>query len=103
MAKKKNRRWIVWTLIVVVLLMVVAAVVRAKNRPKGEQVEIEEVIRRNIYETVSASGKLYPENSVRISSDVSGEIVELFVSEGDTVTKGQVIANIDPEAIESQV
>lgn len=103
MAKKKNRRWLIWTLIVVVVLLVVAAAIRAKNRPKGELVEIENVERRNIYETVSASGKLYPENSVRISSDVSGEIVDLFVSEGDTVTKGQILAHIDPETIESQV
>lgn len=103
MAKSNNRKWLVWTLIAVVVLLVVAAVVRGKNRPKGEEVEIEKVSRRTIKETVSASGKIYPETAVRISSDVSGEIVELRVAEGDSVTQGDFLARIDPEAIESQV
>jgi HlyD family secretion protein len=51
----------------------------------------------------SSSGKIFPQTEVKISSDVSGEIVELYVEEGDSVEVGQVLARIDPEAIESQV
>lgn len=52
---------------------------------------------RTIIETVSANGKIQPEKEVKISSDVSGEIVELFVHEGDSVVKGQLLCKINPE------
>lgn len=103
MGKSKSRKWIVWVLIVAVVLLVIASLVRSKNRPKGEEVEIEKVEMRTIRETVTASGKIFPETEIKISSDVSGEIVELYVAEGDSVKMGQVLARIDPEAIQSQV
>ena len=103
MAKGKKRNWWIWGLIIVVVLMVGAAVIRGKTRPQGEEVEIEKVERRTIKETVSASGKVFPETEIKISSDVSGEIVELYVAEGDSVKEGQILARIDPEAIQSQV
>lgn len=61
------------------------------------------VERRDILETVQASGRIYPEKEVKISSDVSGAIFDLTVREGDSVREGQFIAQIDPEVIESQV
>ncbi|MBS1653942.1 MAG: efflux RND transporter periplasmic adaptor subunit, partial [Bacteroidetes bacterium] len=54
----------------------------------------EKVTRRTIVETVNASGKVYPEVEVKISPDISGEITELNVEEGDSVKKGQVLARI---------
>ena len=51
------------------------------------KVETEKVERRSITETVSASGKIQPEVEVKISSDISGEIVELLVKEGDISIK----------------
>ena len=59
---------------------------------KALAVSTEKSEKRNIIESVSANGKIQPEVEVKISSDVSGEIVELLVKEGDTVTKGQIIA-----------
>ncbi len=56
---------------------------------------------RNITEIVSANGKIQPETEVKISSDVSGEIVELFVKEGDRVTKGTLLCRIKPDIYES--
>lgn len=79
------------------------AIIQSRSKPKGTEVEIEKVQRRTIHETVSASGKVFPEKEVKISSDVSGEIVELYVDEGDSVKAGQVLARIDPEAYESAV
>jgi HlyD family secretion protein len=76
---------------------------RNKTRDKGEKVSIENAEKRSIQEMVSASGKVFPVTEVNISSDVSGEVVELYVEEGDSVVMGQVLARIDPEAIESQV
>lgn len=61
------------------------------------EVSVEKVLKRNIVETVSANGKVQPEVQVKISSDVSGEIVELYVKEGDQVKAGDLLAKIDPE------
>jgi HlyD family secretion protein len=103
MAQAKKKKWLIWVIIGVIVLLVALAVIQAKNRPAGELVEIEKVERRTIYETVSASGKVFPEKEIKISSDISGEVVELNVAEGDSVKAGEVLARIDPEAIQSQV
>ncbi len=60
----------------------------------GIKVATEKAAKRTIIETVNASGKIYPEIEVKISPDISGQITELNVQEGDTVKKGQVLARI---------
>ena len=65
------------------------------------KVETEKVERRSITETVSASGKIQPEVEVKISPDVSGEIVELLVKEGDKVKKGELLVKIKPDIYKS--
>lgn len=102
MAKSKSRWWI-WALIALIVVLVAAAYFKNKNKPKGEEVEVEEVTARTIKETVSASGKIYPATEVKISSDVSGEVVELYVKEGDSVRVGQILAKIDPDTYVSAV
>src|SRR5690349_24669292 len=97
-AKKKSSKWIIWSLLILLVLLIAAAAIKARQKPKGEFVETEKVSLKEIRETVSASGKIFPEKEVKISSDVSGEIVELFVEEGDSVVAGQILAKIDPEA-----
>ncbi|MDQ3016577.1 MAG: efflux RND transporter periplasmic adaptor subunit, partial [Bacteroidota bacterium] len=101
--KKKSGKWIIWALGILLVLLMVFAVIKARQKPKGEIVETEKVTLRNIREIVSASGKIFPEKEVKISSDVSGEVVELFVEEGDSVKAGQLLARIDPEAYASAV
>ena len=64
------------------------------GKDEGVKVSTEKVIKRTIVETVNASGKVYPEVEVKMSPDISGEIVELNVAEGDSVKKGQVLARI---------
>jgi HlyD family secretion protein len=65
------------------------------GKTEGTKVTAEKVIRRDITEIVTASGKIYPEKEVKISPDISGEVVELGVSqEGDSVHKGQELAKI---------
>ncbi|HHJ50539.1 MAG TPA: HlyD family efflux transporter periplasmic adaptor subunit, partial [Phaeodactylibacter sp.] len=102
MKQKSNKKWI-YGLIALVVLLIFAAVVKSKNKPKGEKVFTEKVARRDILEAVSASGKIFPVTEVKISSDVSGEVVDLFVEEGDSVVAGQLLARIDPDAYQSQV
>jgi HlyD family secretion protein len=65
------------------------------------KVTIEKVQLRNLVQTVSANGKVQPEVEVKISSDVSGEIILLNVKEGDSVVMGQLLAVIDPEIYQS--
>jgi len=101
--KKKSSKWLIWTLVSVLVLLIAIAAVKARQKPKGESVETEKVVLREIREIVSASGKIFPEREVKISSDVSGEIVELYVHEGDSVKAGQVLVRINPEQYESAV
>ena len=76
-------------LIFAVLFLIVFAVVGKKagwiGKADVKEVTAEKPERRTIVETVSASGKIQPEVEVKISPDVSGEIVELNVKEGDRV------------------
>lgn len=98
---KRKKRTLLYVLLGVFALLVVAAVVKARQKPKGEEVTVEKAEKRTIKETVSASGKIFPETEVKISSDVSGEIIELYVKEGDSVTVGQVLAKIKPDEYQS--
>ena len=99
--RKRARTYLILFLILAVLISL--AVYKSKTRIKGEEVETSKVERRTIKELVSASGKIFPEKEVIISSDVSGEVVALPVVEGDSVKAGDLLARIDPEAYESSV
>jgi HlyD family secretion protein len=103
MAKTKKSTWWIWVLAALFIILVVAIIIKGRNKPKGKEVEISEVEQKSIDEKVSASGKIYPATEVKISSDVSGEIVELYVKEGDSVYVGQVLAKIDPDTYVSAV
>ncbi len=103
MTKKRRNRNLIIALVGLIVVLLGLLIWRNARKPKGEEVEVEKVARRTIVETVEASGKIFPQTEVKISSDVSGEIVELHVEEGDSVVMGQLLAKIDPEAIESQV
>jgi HlyD family secretion protein len=100
---KKRSRKLIWILVGVLALLVIAATIKARQKPKGEEVTMEPVAKHTIFETVSASGKIFPETEIKISSDVSGEIIELYVNEGDSVTIGQILAKIRPDEYESAV
>jgi HlyD family secretion protein len=89
----KTVKWILFGLLGVVVLLVVFKMV-AGNDEKGEKVAVEKATRRTIIETVNASGKVYPEVEVKISPDISGEVVELMVEEGDSVKRGDILARI---------
>ena len=90
----KKLIWILTGLAVLVVALVVAQKNGLFGKDEGMKVTAEKVQKRTIIETVSASGKVYPEVEVKVSPDISGEIVELYVAEGDSVRKGQVLAKI---------
>jgi len=84
-----------------VILLIIIAVIGKKKGWFGKEitvkVAIEKVAVNPIIETVTANGKIQPETEVKISPDVSGEIVELHVKEGDFVQKGLLLFKIKPE------
>src|ERR1700744_5051809 len=89
----KTLLWIIIGVIALIIIMVLLKGVLGGD--SGVRVAAENVTRRNITEIVTASGKVYPEKEVKISPDVSGEVVELGVlQEGDSVHKGQMLAKV---------
>jgi HlyD family secretion protein len=89
----KTVKWILISLGVLIVALVGYKMAVGK-KDVGTKVSVEKATKRTIIETVNASGKVYPEVEVKISPDISGEVVELNVEEGDSVQKGQVLARI---------
>jgi len=94
---KKRRRIIVFSAISLVLAGLTLAAIFRKREPVIT-VQTEKVARRNITETVVANGKIQPVLQVKISPEVSGEIIELPVKEGQSVKKGDLLVKIKPDS-----
>jgi HlyD family secretion protein len=90
----KTLKWIIIVLVILIVALIVLKKAGIIGKDEGTKVTAEKVARRTIVETVNASGKIYPVVEVKLSPDISGEIVELDVAEGDSVKKGQVLAKI---------
>jgi HlyD family secretion protein len=95
----KNK--IYYIIVAAILVLLVIGVIGKKSgwfgKEKGIKVSCTKAELRTLVETVSANGRIQPEKEVKISSDVSGEIMELYVKEGDSVFVGKLLAKIDPE------
>src|ERR1700730_4330729 len=98
----KKLLWIIIGLVVVIIVLVMLKKAGALGKEEGIKVFSEKTDKRTIIETVTASGKIYPEIEVKVSPDISGEIVELNVLEGDSVRKGQVLARIYADIYSTQ-
>lgn len=98
----KKLLWTIIGLVVIIVLLIVLKKTGVIGKEEGIKVTTEKVVQRTIIETVNASGKIYPEVEVKVSPDISGEIVELNVEEGDSVRKGQVLARIYADIYGSQ-
>ena len=90
----KKTKWILFSAILLVVAVIVLAKMGVFGKEEGIKVTAENAEKRTIIEVVNASGKVYPEIEVKISPDISGEITELYVQEGDTVKAGQLLARI---------
>ncbi|MCS6988592.1 MAG: efflux RND transporter periplasmic adaptor subunit [Chloroherpetonaceae bacterium] len=100
--KRRKRKWIWIGVGISIAILVVVAIFGGKKTPPI-LVSVEKVQRRNITQVVSATGKIYPEVEVKLAPEVSGEIVELPVKDGDAVRKGQLLFRINPEVTKAQV
>jgi len=98
---KKRTRNILIIVVSLIVLGITGKVAGWFGKETGTSVSVEKAATRNITEMVSANGKIQPEVEVKISADVSGEIVELNIKEGQKVTKGQHLLTINPDLIQS--
>lgn len=95
-------------LVVIVLIAIAALVGVKKSGGFGEdgdfkKVTVQEIAASTIVETVAATGKIQPEVEVKLSSEVSGEIIELPIKEGQDVKKGDLLVRINPDLIKSSL
>jgi HlyD family secretion protein len=106
MAKTKSNRWLYIGGGITILLIILALVAKSKGWIGGVK-ETEVITAKakmvSITEKVSASGKIQPEVEVKLASDVSGEIRELWIKEGDSVQKGQLLLKVRPDNYQSIV
>jgi HlyD family secretion protein len=94
----------VWWIIIISLVLIVILVIIGKNSgDEGTKVAVEKAARHTITETVTASGKIYPETEVKIAPEVSGEVTLLNIQEGDSVKKGDLLVKINPAIYNSMV
>lgn len=94
---------IYWIIGIGIVITIAVVVVKGLQGSKPTEVITEKVQKRDIIELVSANGKIQPETELKITSDVSGEIVDMQVKEGDQVKKGQLLCRIKPDIYESAI
>jgi len=100
MAVSKRTRIVLGVTAVLVIGGVVAFNV-TKDRRNKVPVQTQRVARRDLVSTVSASGEIKPKKFVNVAADVSGRITDLYVKEGETVRRGQMLARIDATRLEA--
>ncbi len=96
---------LIWLIVGIVVLIVALVAMKSAGvfgKQEGIKATVEKAENRTITETVNASGKVYPEVEVKVSPDISGEVVALTVNEGDSVHKGQLLAKIYADIYTSQ-
>jgi HlyD family secretion protein len=98
----KKLIWIIVSLVVIIIVFIALKKGGVIGKEEGITVSVEKAGKHTIIETVTASGKIYPEIEVKLSSDISGQIVELNVEEGDSVKKGELLAKIFADIYSNQ-
>ncbi|HEX4638249.1 MAG TPA: biotin/lipoyl-binding protein, partial [Chthoniobacterales bacterium] len=94
--RSRRRKQIIWGAAGFLVLWVIVSIVLSK-REKPIPVTTEKAARRTIVQTVSATGKVQPETEIKISPEVAGEIIELPVTDGLNVKKGDLLCRIKPD------
>lgn len=97
--KKKNKLlpYLIVSFVVIIILLVIGKSKGWFGKDFEVNVTVEKVKNQTITEMITANGKIEPETEVKISPDVSGEIIDLYVEEGDEVIKGQLLMIIRPD------
>jgi len=101
---KRSRKYLKLAIPLVVVAIIVLAIGKKQGwfgEETGIRIATEQASPRDLVEVVSANGKIQPETEVKVSPDISGEVIDLFVKEGDEVKTGDLLARIDPEIYQS--
>src|SRR5690606_38768103 len=102
--KKKTLIWVSIGVLLVIALMIGGKKAGWFGKSGAfKEVEITKIEPINIVENVAATGKIQPETELALSSEVSGEIIELPLKEGQVVEKGQLLVKINPDLIQAAV
>src|SRR5213596_2353377 len=101
--KRSKKKLFIFIGAAVVIVLVLTAMVAARKRDKPIPVTTDKAFRKAVTQLVTATGKIQPEVEVKIAPEVSGEIVEIAVKEGDIVRRGQLLMRIKPDAYKAQV
>ncbi|MFD2542520.1 efflux RND transporter periplasmic adaptor subunit [Lacinutrix gracilariae] len=97
------------TIIVIAVVVLLALLIGGKKagwfgkQGNFKEVETKKIAKIDIIETVSATGKIQPEIEVKLSSEVSGEIIELPIVEGEQVKKGDLLVRVNPDIYQSSL
>jgi len=104
MVQKRSRKRLFWLIgLAVVVIVALVAMISSKKREKPIMVTTDKAFRKNVTQLVTATGKIQPEVEVKIAPEVSGEIIEIAVKEGDVVHRGQLLVRIKPDQYKAQV
>lgn len=98
-----KKKYLIWSIIIVAIIVVLAFSGIFKKQDDSVGVTLLELEKVDIVETVSATGKVQPEIEVKLTSEVSGEIIDLPIKEGQVVQKGDLLVKINPDIYESSV
>ena len=102
-----KKKTIIWIIVIVILLIVV--LIGGKKAGwfgksgNFKQIEVTNISLIDIVETVAATGKIQPEVEIKLSSEVSGEIIKLPIKEGQQVKKGDLLVSINPDLVQALV
>ena len=99
----KTLKYLLIAVGVLILAVIIAKSTGMLGKDAFIKISTEKVEKRSITETIVANGKIQPKIEVKISADVSGEIIELFVEDGDSVSKGQLLLKINPDIYQSSI
>ena len=103
--KKSNKviRWLIGAAVVLIIFLLIGKSQGWIGKPKEIEVELAKAKRTMIVEKVSASGTVQPVTEVKIAPEVSGEIIDLLIAEGDSVKRGETLVKIRPDTWQSQL
>src|ERR1043166_4918917 len=101
-SKRSKKRLFLAIGLAAVVIIALVGMVAARKREKPIPVTTDKAFRKSVTQLVTATGKIQPEVEVKIAPEVSGEIVEIAVKEGQAVHRGQPLVRLKPDAYQAQ-
>ncbi len=95
-----KKYWIAGGIVLVIVLLVIANIAK---KDKGPEVMTEKIVRGTVQQKVTGSGQIKPATQVKVSAQVAGKIIRIYVKEGDHVKKGQLLVELDPQKYKASV